>query len=677
MGIWRQQNSFVGGEISPRLFGRTDLNQYGNSLATLLNFTLHPHGGASRRGGTKYVCAVKDSSKATRLIPFEYSASLTYVLEVGENYIRFVKNGSQLLDPVDPVEVVTTFSESELFDIHFCQLNNAMWLVHPDHAPVRLSRDASDETSWSLTDEVFTDGPYGLLNPTTTTLGVSAASGAGITVTASAITGINNSTGFQTTDVGRLVRIFNETDALWGWGIITARTSTTVVTVTHSGGNDFDTVTATTLWKLGRFSDTTGYPATLTMQGQRLCYGGSAEAPQAVDMSSTDLFTDFTVGSGAEQVVVASDACQYTLVAEQANPIRWLAPVRDLCAGTAGGEWSLPGGGGAAITPSNPPIIRRDSSVGASTLQPVHTGGVALFVSRTMKALHEMAYVFEADGYRSPNLTLLAEHLLRNNTLVDLDFQRAPDSIVWCIRNDGAALALTYMREQEVVGWARHTTDGLFESVCCVLETDRDVPYFIVNRTINSATVRYIEYMADNFDGGDTEDAYLVDAGITYDSTAETTITGLNHLEGESVDVLADGMVVTGKTVDSGQIVLSTAASKVHVGLNYNSDMESLPVEIPEGMRSGSSMGRQKVVPGISLKLSDTVALQVGPDDSNLDDVIFNEGQEYGTALAPFTGEKTVNIDGGHGTDRRVFIRQNLPLPCTVNALVAEIEVTG
>jgi len=661
---WQAQNSFTGGEVSPRLYGRNDLDQYRNSVALLENFTIHPHGGVSRRPGTKFTAEVKDSTKATRVIPFEASTENSYCIEVGDQYMRFVKDGVQIENAGSPVELATSYLEAELFELQFAQIADTMWIVHKDHKPRRLTR--SSDISWAITDETFVDGPYLPLNATTTTLVGSAATGS-ITVTASSTTGINDGVGFQSGDVGRMIRASD--GSAWSWAEITAVTDTLNVTATVYDGN-FPT-SATDVWRFGKWSETTGWPSVVTFYEQRIAYAGSPYAQQDVDLSETDNYSSFR-STESDGTVVDSNALSFTVAADRLNKVQWMLPARGLDIGTSGGEWVL-SGGGDPLTPTSVRAVRH-TNVGGEAIQPVHVSNVALYVARGGRAVHEYAYVFEDDGYRSPDLNLLTNHLLRGTSVVDLDYSSRA-SIAWAVRDDGVLLGLTYMREEGVLGWHRHTTDGTFESVCTVPEGHRDTPYFVVQRTVDGNQVRYIEYLEDEWNGTTMEDTYFVDAGISYDGASTTTITGLDHLEGEAVDILADGMVVVGKTVSGGQVELDHAVEKAQVGLGFVSNLESLPIE-NASLEDGTSMGRTKTATQIVAKVTDSYGGKAGPDEDSLDEFIWNEDLVYGQPPEPFSGEKGLKISKTHATDQRFYIRQDLPLPLTINAVVIEYRTT-
>jgi hypothetical protein len=329
-----QLTNFTGGELSPRLDGRNDLTKYASGCKTLENMIVYPHGSAARRPGTQFVAEVKDSTKKTRLIPFEFSTTQTYMLEFGDQYIRFYKDNGVILSGGSPYEIVSPYLEAELFEIKFAQSADVMYICHPNHAVRKLSR--TGHTAWTLTEVNFTNGPYLDNNITTTTFTISAHTvGAGRTLTASAITGINSDTGFQTTDVGRLVQFRN------GYGKITARTSTTVVTIEIL--KDMGSTSSSTDWSLGAFSNTTGHATCVTFFEQRLVFAGTKSQPQTLFFSKSGDYEN--MDENRSGTVSDDDAIIYTIASNQVNAIRFMTATRTLIVGTAGGEFTVSGGG--------------------------------------------------------------------------------------------------------------------------------------------------------------------------------------------------------------------------------------------------------------------------------------------------------------------------------------------
>ena len=748
-----QLTNFTGGELSPRLDGRNDLTKYPTGCKTLENFIVFPHGSAARRSGTQFVAEIKDSSKKTRLIPFEFSTTQTYMMEFGNQYIRFYKDNGQILESdvtisgatqANPVvitatghsydngdeisitsvagmtelnnkrylvankttntfeitdvdgtningtgftaytsggvanrvyEIATPYLTAELFDLKFAQSADVMYITHPNHEVEKLSR--SGHTSWTLTDVNFTDGPYLDDNITATTITTSAHTvGTGRTLTASAITGINGDTGFQTTDVGRLVRFRD------GYGKITARTDTLNVTIEIL--EDMGSTSASTDWSLGAFSDTTGHPSCVTFFEQRLVFAGTTDQPQTVFFSKSGDYENMNENRGG--TVADDDAIIYTIASNQVNAIRFMTATRTLIIGTAGGEFAVSGGGtDVAITPTNI-LIKKQSNHGAANVDAIPAGNATLFLQRAKRKLRELAYNFDVDGYVSPDLTILAEHVTEGG-LTQLSYQQEPNQIIWGVRDDGELVGLTYQREQQVVAWHRHKFGGTFGSgasatgygVCesvATIPTDNSEyqTYVIVKRTINSVTRRYVEYIND-FDFDETDDTTFnfLDSQLNYSGSSTDTITGLDHLEGQTVSILADGSTHPDKTVTSGSITLDRNVTKAKVGLGYTSLLQTMRLDA--GSQDGTSQGKTKRIFDISIRLYESIGVEVGPDLSNMERIPFRSSADaMDEGLGVFTGDKEVEFRGNYETDGFIFVRQTQPLPLTILSLYPRLQ---
>ena len=521
-----QLTNFTGGELSPRLDGRNDLTKYSSGCTRLENFIIYPHGAAARRSGTNFAAEVANSANKTRLMPFEFSTTQTYMLEFSNLKIRVYKDSSTVFEANKAIttitkanpavvtanghgysdgdevkirnvigmtevnekrflvankttntfeltnkdgtdinstsfttyisggivnkvfEITTPYTTTQLFDIKFVQSADVMYLCHPAHPPATLSR--TGDISWTLADVVFTKGPFQDANITDTTLTPSSASTGSRTITASAITGINGGSGFLSTDVGRFI-YFND-----GYGKITAVGSTTSITVdvtiAYANGN------AITAWQLGSFSNTTGFPTCVTFFEQRLVFAGTTNQPQTVFFSKSGDYENMDANIGG--TVADSDAIIYTIASNQVNAIRFMTATRTLVIGTAGGEFSVSGGGtDSAITPTNI-LIKKQSNHGASNLDAISVGNVTLFLQRARRKVRELAYNFDVDGYLAPDMTILSEHITEGG-LTQIAYQQEPNQIIWSVRADGELIGLTYQREQEVTAWHRHIFGGI------------------------------------------------------------------------------------------------------------------------------------------------------------------------------------------------------------------------
>ena len=761
-----QLTNFTGGELSPRLDGRNDLAKYSSGCSTLENLVVYPHGSAARRPGTNFVAEVKDSTKKTRLIPFEFSTTQTYMLEFGDQYIRFYKDNGQILSGGSAYEISTPYLEAELFDLKFAQSADVMYICHPNHEVEKLSR--TGHTSWSLTDVDFLDGPYLDTNISTTTISMSAHTvGTGRTLTASAVTGINSGSGFLTTDVGRLVRFRN------GYGKITARTSTTVVTVEIL--EDMGSSSSSIDWSLGAFSDTTGHPSCVTFFEQRLVFAGTTNQPQTIFFSKSGDYENMDANIGG--TVADDDAIIYTIASNQVNAIRFMTATRTLIIGTAGGEFTVSGGGtDSAVTPTNI-LIKKQSNHGAANVDAIAVGNATLFLQRARRKIRELAFNFDVDGYVAPDMTILAEHITEGG-LTQVAYQQEPNQIIYATREDGELVGLTYQREQQVTAWHRHIFGGRFgiatitvsdyanianktkltltksdgttvdfdsttgtagtnefktetnnnttatnlknainahanftatvasavvtitetaheatgyltiksfdstrltatsegkamvDSVAVIPTDDKEYQtWVIVKRTINGATKRYVEYLNElDFDETDNTSFNFLDSALSYNGSAATNISGLSHLEGQVVAILADGSTHPNKTVSSGAITLERSAKNVKVGLAFTSLLQTMRLDA--GSQDGTSQGKTKRIYDITVRMFETIGIEVGPDLNNMERIPFRSSANLmDEGIPPFTGDKEIEFRGNYETDGFIFVRQTQPLPFTILSL--------
>nr|BAR15343.1 putative tail tubular protein B [uncultured Mediterranean phage uvMED] len=651
-----QLTNFTAGELSPRLDGRVDLAKYPAGCATVENMVIYPHGAAARRPGTQYIAPVKTSSAKTRLIPFEFSTTQTYILELGNQYIRFFRDNGQILSGGSPYEISSPYLTAELFDIKFAQSADVMYITHPNHKTRKLSR--TGHTSWTLTEVEFTNGPFLDTNTSTTTLTASGVSGS-VTITASSNT-------FVSTDVGRQVRIGS------GHSKITNFSSATSVTVTTT--TNFPNTNASTDWSLGAFSSTTGHPSCVSFFEQRLVFAATLNNPQTVYFSKSGDYENMDANIGG--TVADDDAIIYTIASNQVNAIRFMAASRTLIIGTAGGEFTVSGGGdNDAVTPTNI-LIKKQSNHGAANTDAIAVGNATLFLQRAKRKIRELAYNFDVDGYTAPDLTILAEHVTEGN-IIEMAYQEEPLAIVWCVRGDGELVALTYQREQEVVAWHRHVFGGVFGSGKAVCESVAVIPkedseyelYMIIKRTIGGATKRYVEFLNTfDFDQTDNTSFNFLDSQLSYSGSSATTISGLSHLEGQTVSILANGATHPDKVVSSGSITLDRAVTKAKIGLSYTSILKTMRIDA--GSQNGSSQGKTKRIYEVTARLFESVGVEVGPDLNNMERVPFRTSSDpMDQGIPPFTGDKEVEFRGNYDTDGFMIVRQTQPLPLTILSL--------
>lgn len=631
--------------------------------------------------------------------------SVSFTPAASPFYLQFEYGGARSGVAIDnvslidnaAVEITTPYASADLLEIKYTQSADVMYLAHPDYQTRKLLRRGNSD--WSLVLIDFQEGPFFSENTTAVTLTLGGTTGS-VSVTASAITAINGGLGFQTTDVGRLIR-FNDAAGNYTWMKITARSSTTVVTA-EIRGPDASATTAQTTWALGVWSDTTGWPNSVSFFEERLYFAGADDTPQRVDGSVVADFEVFrpTQVNGS---VLDDDAVSFVIASEEVNRTRWMSGARELVIGTTGSEFTA-SSAGAALTPTDI-AVKRQTTHGCADVAPVRVDNRLLFLQRAGRKIRDFFFEFAEDSFISSDVTLFADHITRSG-IAQMAYQQEPDSLVWCVRADGQLATLVFKPGERVTGWTRQVMGGSFSGGDAVVESvavipgqdaagqtfasnDRDEVWVIVKRTVNGATVRYVEFMEKALEGPlredyDTEaawetavlaaqeDAFYVDSGLTYDSTATTTITGLDHLEGETVAILADGAVHPPKTVSSGSITLDYEASTVQVGLNAGWKFTSL--KFPSGGRAGPALVKKKRTAKLGLVLKDTASFRFGTNKEDLRTKEFRAVADLtDTAVPLFTGEVLQDMPSNWGTDPRVYLQGTGPAPFTMLAMTVEL----
>ncbi|PTX99145.1 hypothetical protein DB345_01870 [Spartobacteria bacterium LR76] len=454
---------------------------------------------------------------------------------------------------------------------------------------------------------------------------------------------------------------------------------TEVTDSTHAKAEVVNALTATTAtraWAEGAWSQRRGFPRTVTLHEQRLYFGGTSARPQSLWGSVIDDFENFRVSS------LDDSGLFFTLSAQESNPIQWLLSQDQLLIGTAGDEWTLGSSdSNSALTPTNVRAARQ-SSYGSKSLRALIINDVVLFVQRQGRKVRELVYSFEKDGWVAQDLTLLSEHITRGEVL-ECAFQQQPDAIYWTITGAGQLVGMTYERLQNVVGWHRHTTDGAFESVATTYGANgADEVWVAVRRTIDGQDVRYIERFRTDFrETFEQEDKvhwwYLDCARRVVNTPESATVSGLDHLEGKEVEILADGAVSPGREVSGGAVTLQSPAGIVLAGLPFTSTLRPMKLEMPD--QQGSSRGRKKRIHRMLLSLHKSLGGEVSSDGGARWGAVYSRstGDLMDDSPPVFTGDKNVVVAGSHATSADIAVRQAQPLPLTVLDLVLKWEVYG
>jgi|GEM_PF-477999 len=409
-------------------------------------------------------------------------------------------------------------------------------------------------------------------------------------------------------------------------------------------------------------------PGVVAFHQQRMVLAGCKKDPSYFYMSRTGDFENFRKSRPLQD----DDPIEYMIASGSINAVTWAASFGDLLLGTTGAEYKATGDNGV-ITPKIS-YVTAQSYWGSAGLAPLIIGNSVLHMQRHGSRVRDLYYSLEKDGYAGNDLSILAPHLFEGHTIRQWAYQQTPGSHVWCVRDDGLLLALTYLKEQQIEGWSRHPTDGAVQSVAVISGEDNDALLLVVKRRVNNVDRYFLERLADPFDqADDIADAYFVDCGKTQRTQTPTdTMTGLNHLEGRELAVLADGSPVEGCVVQDGSITIPYEAKVIHAGLSYTSVLSPLPMETQtqQGVTLGKARGYGKVV----ARLFRSVGGRYGATLDTLYDFPWRP-ETWGGPCEPYTGDLECTPHGGQATDTSVWLVQERPLPWHVVAIMADVDL--
>lgn len=505
------------GEVSPLLYGRIDIEAYDSCLKKCRNAWIRPYGGVSRIPGTEHIATAKGKA---RLLKFVFSAVDSYIIECGAGYFRFFTDGGYVVkDDGSVYEISNPFTEEQLKTIQYVQLDDVIKIVYKDdknnkNKPLELIRKASN--NWELKEVSFKCTPFLDENTTDITLMAKADTGNDVEITASSAI-------FNAKHVGSFWTLGGKTtvDNLEKQGFfkITSVTDSThaKATILHK----LSTTTATKEWSEGAWSDYRGYPSTVALMDGRIYYGRTPNSPRNIYGSRPYKYEDFTPAlnneaNGAINVELATNT------SGDGSDIQWMVGTQYLLVGTYGAEFVVKGGGDAGITPTDV-SARARSNWGVEAIQPAVVDSMIHFVQRTGKKVRQFMYDYYLDAYKAVDISIFSEHLLES-PIKDMVFQKNPDSILWCLREDGKVAGLTLESNQQVQAWCLLEFDGEVESMETIPSYNGlyDEAYLIVKRIINGQEVRHIERMQDLITPEIQSKCWYVRDGLYYNAFEQT-----------------------------------------------------------------------------------------------------------------------------------------------------------
>lgn len=606
------QRSFASGEITPSLYARVDVAKYATCLKTCRNFYVMRHGGATNRPGTQFICEVKDSSKEVRLVPFVFNNTQTYILEFGDQYIRVIKNGAQVLNATKSITGVTnanpcvvtvvghgyatgtevyisgvggttelngrnlkitslsadTFSlqyldgtnvnstsfgvytsggttrsvyeisspylEADLAALKYVQSADVITIAHPNYAPRTLSR--TGDTSWTLAAITFAPGiaaPAG--TPTVTPTGATGSTTYNYVITAvdeeTSEESLGSSVGTTTTGNANLTatnynaiswtavsgasqyNVYRDLNGIYGLVGIAGSTSFHDI-----GAVDPDTANSAPVAR-NPFSAAGDYPSCVTYYQQRLMFGNTTNDPEGIYGSRTGSYYNFTTSNPIQD----DDSITFGLAGRQVNEVHDMIDLGSLVVFTESGEHAIQGNGSGILLPAEVNPKQHSYNGIKSDISPITIGNTALYVQARGSLVRDLAFEFSSDGYSGSDLTVFSAHLIDGYEILDWAYQKVPHSIVWCVRDDGTLLGLTYLKDQQLLAWHRHDfqSDAYAESVATIPAGTEDALYIVMIRTVDGVEKRYIEKLSTRFIDN-IVDATFMDSHLSVDGRNES-----------------------------------------------------------------------------------------------------------------------------------------------------------
>lgn len=412
------------------------------------------------------------------------------------------------------------------------------------------------------------------------------------------------------------------------------------------------------------------FPAAVSYFSQRRVFAGTHAQPQNIWMTKSGTESNMSYSIPTRE----DDRIAFRVAAREANTIRHIVPLNKLILLTSSAEWRMETVNSEALTPASVSVAPH-SYIGASNVQPVVVNSTLIYCAARGGHVREMAYSWQAGGYVSGDLSLRSPHLFDGFEIADMAYSKAPVPVVWFVSSSGELLGNTYIPEQQIGAWHRHDTrKGKFESCAVVAEGAEDVLYCVVRRELASGMQRFIERL-NSRTFTRQEEAFFVDCGLSYQGAAVNEIHGLEHLEGETVALLADGAVLPETVVRGGKVRLPVKAKTVHIGLPLVSDMQTLPVAAQ--IDSAFGQGRKKNVNKVVLRVWRSSGIWVGPAEDKLTEAKQRRDESYGQPPALRSGEIEVLIQPTWDDGGQVFVRQTQPLPLTVVGATAEVVLGG
>lgn len=669
------QFSFNGGIVSPEMFGRFDQAKYQTGVAKCKNFYVELYGGLTYRAGFRYVHHYDFALGTMRLIPFVFSEEQAVVLAIRGGAVNFFADGGMLLNDDDsPLEIVLPYATEHLMQLRYAQSADVITITHPNYPPRKIIRRGA--TNWT-TEEVSVG--YGLTPPLNIQGTIHKPNTTGYVereyiYQVTAVNEENESAASERSPVLKNDLTLSGNYNTITWEAVDGATRYNVFKL-RSGLASYIGET-TELSFTDDYIETNGaitpplirdpfeyYPTAIAYHGQRKVYGGGFQSPQWLRMSRTATDDNF----GYHIPLQDTDSIQVRFAARDGNGVKHLVPISDLMILTSGAVWKLSADGAVTATSVS---VNPQSYVGANDVTPVQIGGAAVFSSDQTGHVHEISL---SQGYNASyqvmDLSIMCPHLFEGRKIIDCALLRNPLNIVFFVRDDGVLLSLTYEPQQQVWAWAEHETQGKFLSVAAIPEDDQTVLYALVERNGFRMIERLLLRQPISL-----EDHCLLDSSYQYTGEAVETLSGLDWLEGKTVSVFADGGDKPEVVVANGEIKLSRKLSNVWIGLNYEGEVESLPL-----YAQYTNPVRPKIASQAYLRVLGTQNIIVGVNQNSLMTMPITEHkprslERYGQPLNLISGIVQIPVASPYDRDLQITVKHDKPLPMKLLALEVDFK---
>lgn len=608
MSIRVTQNSFSKGILSPSLQGRVDLEQYNLGLKNLKNGFVLQEGCVLNRSGLEFLANVKYNNKKTRIIPFVFDLNESYIIEIGEKYFRFLKDGAYILNSNNEIyEITTPYLEADIFQLDYVQQADVITFVHKNYSPYNLSRINHD--NWQFSKINFKASIEPPSNLTATYTGSTSSNTTTYSYVVCSVDKTTNEESSKSTNV----EVTGHLEAYWTtaeyitlvWDAVENAQEYNIYRAVNGIYGYIGTTNSTTFKDNNIEPDLTSCaptyvnpfedenPSAVCYFQQRKIFASSNKSPQTFWASQTGTNSNFNIS----RPLNSTDSITMSIYDNVANVIQHLIPFDDLIVMTTNAEWAVNGSDGIFCA-SPAPVSNLQSYYGSSKIKPIVSGSMVLFVQSGGSIIRDLGYNYLSDSYDGEELTLLANHIFEGKQVVDMAYSKEPYRIVWCVMNDGSLNGLTYNPKQKVSAWHTHQTQGKFESVAVIRENNEDIAYFVINRIIDGQNVRYIERFKTRI-FNDLSGSFLLDCAIRQNfENPVDLISGLDFLKNTNVCALLDCGVVENIFVDeNGAAKLPYSAKEILIGLPYEFELETLNLE------AQGTLGIKKIINNIEVKI--------------------------------------------------------------------------